>query len=148
MPPHSLELKVGAMVMLLRNLNVKHGLCNGTRLIVEEMNAHSIKCRLPSSGKSVAIPRIDLTEADTKLPFKLSRHQFPLRVCYGMTINKSQGQTFERVGLNLETPIFAHGMLYVALSRCRHGRNVKIFIKGDKLKTKNIVFPELLNDVS
>ena len=37
LPPHKLHLKVGAMVMLLRNLNVKHGLLNGTRLIVKKM---------------------------------------------------------------------------------------------------------------
>lgn len=123
---------------------MKHGLCNGTRLTVDEMNAHSIKCRIASSGKTVAIPRIDLTEADTRLPFKLARHQFPLRLCYSMTINKSQGQTFKNIGLYLASPVFAHGMLYVALSRCRQANDVKILAAGDRLKSKNIVLQELL----
>jgi hypothetical protein len=51
-------------------------------------------------------------------PVESTRLQFPLRVCYAMTINKSQGQTFTgRVGLYLKTDSFAHGQLYVALSR-------------------------------
>ena len=37
MPPHVLELKRGSIVMLLRNLNLKKGLCNGTRLIVRNI---------------------------------------------------------------------------------------------------------------
>ena len=38
MPPHILNLKAGAMVMLLRNLNIKEGLCNGTRLMVKRLH--------------------------------------------------------------------------------------------------------------
>lgn len=145
MPLHSLTLKIGACVMLLRNLSVKHGLCNGTRMTVQELNLHSIKCRLITSGRSVAIPRIDVTEADTRLPFKLVRRQFPVRVCYSMTIAKSQGQTFEHVGIDLRLSVFMHGMLYVALSRCRRADNVKVLLPPNSRATKNVVFKELLN---
>jgi ATP-dependent DNA helicase PIF1 len=34
MPPHELKLKLGATVMLLRNLNSANGQCNGTRAII------------------------------------------------------------------------------------------------------------------
>lgn len=144
MPPHHLTLKLGAVVMLLRNLSVKHGLCNGTRMIVQELNNHSVKCRLIKSGTSVAIPRIDVTEADTKLPFKLIRRQFPIRVCYSMTVNKSQGQTFDHVGIDLTKPVFMHGMLYVALSRCKCASNVKVKLPLNCSSTKNVVYKELL----
>ena len=40
---------------------------------------------------------------------------FPLRPCFGLTINKAQGQTLQFVGLGLRTPVFSHGMLYLAL---------------------------------
>lgn len=146
MPLHALTLKVGACVMLLRNLSVKHGLCNGTRMIGQELNCHSIKCRLITSGKSIAIPRIDVTEADTRLPFKLIRRQLPVRVCYSMTIAKSQGQTFSHVGIDLRCSVFMHGMLYVALSRCKRGDNVKVLLPGSTRATKNVVFKELLSN--
>ena len=37
MPPHVLELKKGSIIMLLRNINMKIGLCNGTRMIVHQI---------------------------------------------------------------------------------------------------------------
>ena len=50
-------------------------------------------------------------------PFQFERKQFSLRPCFAKTINKAQGQTLKVIGLDLGQPIFAHGMLYVALSR-------------------------------
>jgi hypothetical protein len=47
MPPHILNLKVGAIVMLLRNLNVKQGLCNGVRLSIISIESNRLlKCRI------------------------------------------------------------------------------------------------------
>jgi ATP-dependent DNA helicase PIF1 len=52
-----------------------------------------------------------------EIPFKFTRRQFPMKVALVMTINKSQGQSIEHVSLDLRTPIFSLGQLYVALSR-------------------------------
>ena len=62
-----------------------------------------------------------------------------------MTINKSQGQENERVGLDLPAPVFAHGQLYTGMSRGKRGSMVKIRI-GDNEDglTDNIVYSELL----
>ena len=64
---------------------------------------------------------------DTDLPFALRRYQFPVRLAWAMTINKSQGQTFgERIGIFLNKPVFAHGQLYCALSRATRSEHVRI----------------------
>ena len=57
---------------------------------------------------------------------------------------KAQGQTFENVGIYIERPIFSHGQLYVALSRCVSKENLKIQLKYGN-KVENIVFKEVLS---
>lgn len=61
-----------------------------------------------------------------------------------MTINKAQGQSVDNVGLDLRTDVFAHGQLYVALSRCTSSQRIKVLLKNDTTVTKNIVYPEVL----
>lgn len=62
-----------------------------------------------------------------------------------MTINQSQGQSLRIVGLHLLTPVFAHGRLYVALSRCTDYRNLSILLPFDSNgTTQNVVYKEVL----
>lgn len=95
LPPHELGLKVNTPVMLLRNINQVAGLCNGTRLIVTQLLRRVAEERIITGaavGTKVYIQRICLTHSDNELPLTFKRKQFQLRVCYVMTINKSQGQ--------------------------------------------------------
>ncbi len=59
--------------------------------------------------KSVFIPRIIMSPFGIDWPFVLRRRQFPIRVAFAMTINKSQVQTLNNVGVYLSSPIFYHG---------------------------------------
>uniref|UniRef100_A0A0L8FRQ5 DNA helicase Pif1-like 2B domain-containing protein n=1 Tax=Octopus bimaculoides TaxID=37653 RepID=A0A0L8FRQ5_OCTBM len=114
MPSHHLNLKVGAIVMLLRNLSISQGLCNGTRMKVQKLHEHCIEASLitgSNRGCTVLIPRIKLSSNDADIPFTLNRHQFCLRLAYSITVNKTQGQTFEKVGIHLPQPVFSHGQL-------------------------------------
>ncbi|PKA57220.1 ATP-dependent DNA helicase PIF1 [Apostasia shenzhenica] len=67
-----------------------------------------------------------------------------------MTINKSQGQTLKKVGIYLPEPVFAHGQLYVALSRTISSNTTKILIKPTNQEdlpinsTRNVVSKKLL----
>ena len=123
MPPHKLVLKEGAPVVFLRNMSRSNGIMNGTRAIVTKCYLHRVQVRLtsgPKAGQDVAAPRINLQSPDNgTLHINFTRRQFPLRLAFCMTINKSQGQTFKNVGVWLPSPVFSHGQLYVALSRLR-----------------------------
>nr|XP_015637912.1 uncharacterized protein LOC107280855 [Oryza sativa Japonica Group] len=151
-PTHKLVLKEGVVVMLLRNLNQSIGLCNGTRLLVTALGERILQCTILTRsiiGETVYIPRITLSTSKMKWPFTLQRRQFPVRVCYVMTINKSQGQTLEQVGIYLKKPVFTHGQLYVAISRATSRTGLKILIENDDgscgNQTRNVVYTEILS---
>nr|GEW95750.1 ATP-dependent DNA helicase PIF1-like [Tanacetum cinerariifolium] len=94
MPSHALCLKKELPIMLLKNVNPAKGLCNGTRLIITELEEFIIRAKILTGshvGKIVNIHRLILTSTQTKWPFILKRRQYPVKPCYAMTINKSQG---------------------------------------------------------
>jgi ATP-dependent DNA helicase PIF1 len=92
---HELELKVGVPILLLRNFNQSIGLYNGTRLIVKKLGQRVIEAEIIKRNnvdKCVFIPHIIMSPSGTDWPFVLRRHrQFPVRVAFAITINKSQG---------------------------------------------------------
>ena len=119
---------------VLRNLDASAGLCNGTRLIQVRHTPRVLEAKTMTgshAGQVALIPRIPLdTGANANLSFCLRRFQFPVRVAFAMTVNKSQGQSLAHVGLHFESEVFFHGQLYVALSRGRSKRNIRVFL-GD-----------------
>jgi hypothetical protein len=146
-PNHCLNLKKNSMIMLLRNINVKEGLCNGTRLQIIDLGKNVLNCKIKSGerkGETTLIPRVTLIE-EKKFPFILKRHQFPIKLAFAFTINKSQSQTFEKIGIDYTEEPFMHGQTYVALSRTRSWNKIKIKHSDEKENTiKNIVWKEVL----
>jgi len=133
LPPALLCLKVGSPVILLRNLDPGEGLCNRIRMVVLNVRRKVLQCRIISKDrrfkdKVVLIPRIRLLPNAETLPVPLKRLQFPVRLAFAMTINKSQGQSVEHVGINLQTSVFSHGQLYVAFSRCTSPLNISVLL--------------------
>jgi len=100
LPSHLLSLKVGALIIILRSLDPPQ-VTNGTRCMI---TANSIEAKISHSrneGHAIIIPRIPLIPSNSKLPFEFRHVQFPVSLCFAMTINKSQGQTFKAVGVDM-----------------------------------------------
>jgi hypothetical protein len=149
LPLARLALKPGCPLMLLRNLDPSNGLCNGTCMILLHIRPRVLVCRIlggKHAGQTALIPRITIKPSNEDMPIPLLRRQFPVHLAFAMTINKSQGQSVTHVGLDLRVPVFSHGQLYVALSRCTSGQHIKVlFPEQEKgTKTTNIVYPEVL----
>ncbi|XP_020967741.1 ATP-dependent DNA helicase PIF1-like [Arachis ipaensis] len=151
---HKLTLKPVVAIMLLRNINQTLGLCNRTRLIINELYSNVIGATVVIGGNigdKVYIPRMNLIPSDSGLPFKFQRRQFPLTVCFAMTINKSQGQSLSHVGLHLPKSVFTHGQLYVTLSRIKSRSGLKVLILDEggnsKSSTTNVMFKEVFNNI-
>ena len=148
LPLSTLRLKVGAPIVLLRNLYSASGECNRTRLIITQLGRRCIEDRMLEgefNSQLRLIPRIKLTTTENDLPYILTRRQYPIRLCFAMTVNKSQGQSLKTVGVDLRTSTFTHGQLYVALSRVTTLQEITILMaENSEGKTNNVVYPEVL----
>ena len=150
--PFYFQSAVGARVMLMKNINRKCKLINGARGLIigyiipedDRDNPHAADHLHENMRKQVLaiLVRFDF-QAEDESPFQITRcivntfksingltfdiYQFPLRLAWAVTAHKSQGQTLERVAIDIGTSAFAHGAFYVALSRVRKIDDVLLF---------------------
>jgi ATP-dependent DNA helicase PIF1 len=121
---------------------------------VTKLAVHVIEARIIGGkhhGHSLYIPRFDMSPSQSPWPFKLNRRQFPIIVSYAMTINKSQGQSLDYVGIYLPRPFFSHGQIYVVVSSVKSKQGIKLLIHDEKNEPKqtttNVVYKEVFNNV-
>ena len=161
LPPHRLRLKIGVPVMLLRNLNPSRSLMNGSVLLFDGLiNNCLMRLKDRETGDAHLIPKIELAPKDGVDTYRWRRTQFPVCVAFAFTVAKSQGQTCKgRVAVYMPKPVFAHGSLYVALSRVTDPENLRVYLpmgehlprgarrsaEGNGAVTVNVTFREVLD---
>ena len=141
---HSLQLKAGARVMLLNNDRGGRWV-NGTIAEVrgaeqDENGTEVVYVELPDGSVEAVyrnkweLFRFKLNEKGTKIESEAVGEftQYPLKLAWAMTIHKSQGKTFEKVVIDASGGIFAHGQVYVALSRCTSFEGMRLTVPLEK----------------
>ncbi|XP_038179827.1 ATP-dependent DNA helicase PIF1 [Arvicola amphibius] len=121
-----LQLKLGAQVMLVKNLSVSRGLVNGARGVV--VGFESEGRGLPQVRFLCGVTEVIRTDRWTVQVTGgqfLSRQQLPLQLAWAMSIHKSQGMSLDCVEISLGR-VFASGQAYVALSRARSLQGLRV----------------------
>ena len=148
LPLLKLFLKVGVPIIFLQNLYPKEGLYNSTYIVIIRLGRHCIKTQIFSSSfyrQLWLIPYIKLTSMDGELPFIISKRQFPTQLCFAIIVNKSQGQSFNFISINLCILVFTYRQLYVALLRVIDIRRLSLLLPQEGgATTTNIIYLEVL----
>ena len=131
--------------MLPRNIKPSCGHVNGTRYVVDNMPPHLLFLKSVSGSKNgvrLILPRMNCTVGKDDLPIPGFRKcQFPIGICFAMTINKAQGQSISgTLPIDLQGQCFSHGQFYVALSRTTNPRNVFICTTNGLAEQKILYF--------
>ena len=162
LPEHELHLRVDSVVILLRNMDIKGGHCNGTRYLVKHIGEyrlvlHKLEAGPDDKDKVLILPRIPLRYNGVDLPFEICRLQFPVKLAFALTINRSQGQSVSKCGILLPKNVWTHGQIYVAFSRCGNPNKIHVWAEQEQFKhlfggklpegkilVKNVVYREVV----
>jgi len=130
----------------MRNLNAPK-LCNGTRLRIVTMQRNVIEKLkfFPAQLKVKLFSFPGYRWSLNEYPFKFKRVQFPIKLCFAVSVNKAQGQTLKVAGLDITNPCFTHEQFYVACSRVSSAKN--LYAYAPHQRTKNIVYKETLIEI-
>ncbi|KAL1494333.1 hypothetical protein ABEB36_009948 [Hypothenemus hampei] len=121
--PGRLELKIGAQVMLLKNVNVSAGLVNGARGVVKDFRNGLPLVQFKNKKEYLA--QREQWIVKTAGGASLTRKQIPLKLAWAFSIHKSQGLTLDCVEMSLGR-VFEAGQAYVALSRAQSLEGLRV----------------------
>ena len=131
-----LSIKVGAQIMMINNDSLGRWVNGSIGKVIEikksKNSSSKIRVHLDTGEKWDIEPYtwkmntylLDMESGIIKTEPVGSFSQYPFRLAWAITIHKSQGKTFDHVIIDLGKGTFAHGQLYVALSRCKTLRGI------------------------
>lgn len=114
--PAVIELKIGAQVILLKNIDLSAGLANGSRGVVVRYTGNNLPVvKFRNGTHIIGVEKFNVVQGGKTVAV---RTQIPLALGWCVSIHKSQGMTLEKCIINLDG-VFEFGMCYVALSRVK-----------------------------
>ena len=155
-PEHSfptaeiLSFKVGAQVLFVKNdISQEKQYYNGKIGQITKIEKETITVKCPGDADAIKVSKVDWTNRKYSLNAATKEvteeevgtfTQFPLKLAWAITIHKSQGLTFERAVIDAQSA-FAHGQVYVALSRCKtfEGIVLRSKLASRSVKTDSVV---------
>lgn len=145
-----LTLKVGARVMVTAT-SKEGGYYNGLQGIVKELNDTSVTIETDDGKEIELLPtsfeknKVTMQSGSPEYLTELIIRQIPLRVCYAMTIHKSQGASIKQLEIDCER-IFEKGMFYVAISRATDPKYIRLLNFNRKFVRNQVSLPRYLSD--
>ncbi len=149
--PMNLELKIGALVVFVKNGDKWH---NGSMGIIRTLGTREIVVQLLNQNHDIVTvkkekwQKIEYSrdENDRLVENETGAYkQYPLMLGYAMTIHKAQGKTLDTVVIDISRGAFEHGQTYVALSRTRDAADMHI---ARPLSPRDVIFdPRVLEFV-
>ena len=148
-PPFTLGLKLGARYMCIKNVDAARGIINGTMLELLSIGSRTLQVRVMSGPQKGSVDQLTscvftITSDASGLPFSVVRRQYPLIPAYCLSVHKAQGQSLEVVGIVFESDPFAHGQVYVALSRAGGWHRIFVLLRNQEESIRNLVFKHLI----
>jgi hypothetical protein len=141
--------------MLMRNL--APGWTNGKRVVIQSIapggnsvvvvdakhwnEEHGANHQYPYEHR-LRLCRVDFDWKISAVGMTVVRKQFPMRLAYAVTYNKSQGQTLERCVVDVRNPAFAHGQEYTAFSRAMESDHMRILCMHGQVKRSDPEDPD------
>lgn len=129
--PKVLELKVGASVVLLCNVNIDEGLCNGSVGVVKSFSPNGVNVQFLKTTAMIDHNEWHIKEQEAGMDGKMmskiraTRRQIPLKLAWASTVHRAQGQTLDRAILDM-AEAFGVSMIYTSLSRVRDMESLSI----------------------
>jgi len=123
---YDIELTENAQIIITRNIDISHGLVNGTRGVIKHLGCDYVIIEDVNNNVHTINYYKDIMNKKTSYIMHM-----PIRTSYALSIHKSQGMTIDAVELDLGANIFAYGQTYTALSRAKNLNSIKI-ISVDK----------------
>ena len=121
------------------------------------LTLHKLDVKDDDKTKILILPQIPCHYGGKNFPFELTQLQFPLKIAFALTINRSQGQSAQKCGILLPKNVWTHGQVYVAFSLCGNPHNIFVWAEQSHFKDcqgrlelrknyiKNVVYKEVLS---